>query len=282
MAGAGLLDLKRRIKSVTSTRKITKAMGLVATAKFRKIRERAEGTTPYFEKFESAVKGIALSSEVASSKYFNAVEGKKDIYIVIGSDSGLCGGYNTNIFSETVRAVEGKNVSLITVGQKARTFFSLRNFDTMAEYVELGPTPSYKDCVEIIRPAIKAFEQGEASNVYVVYTKFHSPVKQTVEFLKVLPMEKEEGAKGSEAIFEPSAAEIFDYIVPKYINTTMFYAVVNAIASEYSSRMSAMDNATKNADELIDKLKLQFNRARQSSITQEITEIVGGAEALHD
>lgn len=280
MAGAGLLDLKRRIKSVTSTRKITKAMGLVATSKFRKLRERAEQTTPYFDKFDQAIKELALSSEVQSSKYFNKVEDKKDIYIVLSSDSGLCGGYNTNILNETFRRIEGKNASLITVGQKARGFFSSRNVDTIAEFVDLGPTPSYKDCVEIIRPAITAFENGEASNVYVIYTKFHSPVKQTVEFLKVLPMEKTEGAKGREMIFEPSASEIFDYIVPKYISTTMFYATVNAIASEYSSRMAAMDNATKNADELLDALKLQFNRARQSSITQEITEIVGGAEAL--
>ncbi|MEF9935521.1 MAG: ATP synthase F1 subunit gamma [Clostridium sp.] len=282
MAGAGLLDLKRRIKSVTSTRKITKAMGLVATAKFKKLRERAEGTTPYFDKFDEVIKELALSSEVASSVYFNGVEGKKDIYVVLSSDSGLCGGYNTNVLSQTLSAVKGKEVSLITVGQKARAFFSSRNFDTMAEFVDLGPTPSYKDCVDIIRPAINAFEQGEASSVHVVYTKFHSPVKQTVEFVKVLPMERVEGAKGREMVFEPSAAEIFDYIVPKYISTTMFYATVNSIASEYSSRMTAMDNASKNADELIDKLKLQFNRARQSSITQEITEIVGGAEALND
>lgn len=282
MAGAGLLDLKRRIKSVTSTRKITKAMGLVATSKFRKLRERAEKTTPYFEKFDAAIKELALSSEVQSSSYFNGVEGKKDIYIVLGSDSGLCGGYNTNIFNETVRRIEGKDISLITVGQKARGFFSHRNFDTIAEYVDLGPTPSYKDCVEIIRPAINAFEKGEASNVYVAYTKFHSPVKQTIEFLRVLPMERVEGAKGREMVFEPSAAGIFDYIVPKYISTTMFYATVNSIASEYSSRMNAMDNATKNADEIIADLQLQFNRARQSSITQEITEIVGGAEALND
>lgn len=282
MAGAGLLDLKRRIKSVSSTRKITKAMGLVATSKFRKLRERAEGTTPYFEKFEASIKELALSSEVQASKYFHSVEGKKDIYIVLSSDSGLCGGYNTNILNETLRTIKDKDISLITVGQKARGFFKARNFDTMAEFVDLGPTPSYKDCVDIIRPAINAFEKQEASNVYVVYTKFHSPVKQTVEFLKVLPMEKVEGAKGREMIFEPSAAEIFDYIVPKYISTTMFYATVNSIASEYSSRMTAMDNATKNADELIDALKLQFNRARQSSITQEITEIVGGAEALND
>lgn len=280
MAGAGLLDLKRRIKSVTSTRKITKAMGLVATSKFRKLRERAEQTTPYFDKFDEAIKELALSSEVQSSKYFNKIEGKKDIYIVLSSDSGLCGGYNTNILNATLKAIDGKDTSLITVGQKARGFFSSRNIDTIAEFVDLGPTPSYKDCVEIIRPAINAFEENEVSNVYVVYTKFHSPIKQTVEFLKVLPMEKSEEAKGREMIFEPSAGEIFDYIVPKYISTTMFYATVNSIASEYSSRMAAMDNATKNADELLDALKLQFNRARQSSITQEITEIVGGAEAL--
>jgi F-type H+-transporting ATPase subunit gamma len=280
LAGAGLLDLKRRIKSVTNTQKITRAMGLVATAKFKKVRDRAEKTTPYFDKFQEAIRKLALSPDLEGSKYFMENDSDRDIYIVITSDSGLCGSYNTNVILETLKQIEGKNVSLITVGEKARSFFTRRGIDTISEFVELGDSPSYKDAVDIMRPAIEAFEKGEARNVYIVYTKFYSPVKQRVEVLKVLPMEKAEGEKGKEIVFEPSPKEVFEYVMPKYLSTTMFYALVHGVASEYANRMSAMDNATKNAGELLDKLRLMYNRARQSGITQEITEIVSGAESL--
>lgn len=280
MAGAGLLDLKRRIKSVTNTQKITRAMGLVATAKFKKVRDRAEKTTPYFDKFHEAVTKMALSPELEGSKYFQENDSDIDIYVVITSDSGLCGSYNTNAIMESRRHMEGKKVQVITAGDKGRVFFTRRDYETLGEFVDLGDAPSYKDAIEIIRPAIEAFESGKARNVYITYTKFHSPVKQTVEILKILPMERPEGEKGKNILFEPSSQEVFEYVMPKYISTTMFYSLVNSVASEYSSRMSAMDNATKNASELLDGLKLMYNRARQSSITQEITEIVSGAEAL--
>jgi F-type H+-transporting ATPase subunit gamma len=280
LAGAGLLDLKRRIKSVTNTQKITRAMGLVATAKFKKVRDRAEKTTPYFDKFHEAVTKMALSPDLEGSKYFQENDSDTDIYIVLTSDSGLCGSYNTNAILETVRHIDDRKVQLITVGEKARAFFTRRDYETLKEFVDLGDAPSYKDAVDIIRPAIEAFEMGKVKNVYITYTKFHSPVKQSVEILRMLPMERPEGEKGKDILFEPSSKEVFDYVMPKYISTTMFYSLVNSVASEYSSRMNAMDNATKNASEILDKLKLMYNRARQSSITQEITEIVSGAEAL--
>lgn len=281
MAGGALLDLKRRIKSVTNTQKITRAMGLVATAKFKKVRDRAEKTTPYFDKFHESVNLMALSPDVLTSKYFVSNDSDTDLYIVISSDSGLCGSYNTNIFNEMLKITADKKVQLITVGEKAKGFFKRRECQILSQSVENGYAPTFKDAVEMMRPAIEAFEGGKVKNVYLMYTKFYNPVKMRVETVKILPFEKPAG-KVEERLFEPSPKAVFDYVLPKFLNTTMYYALVNSIASEISSRMNAMNNATKNAGEILDKLKLAFNRARQGSITQEITEIVGGAEALKD
>ena len=277
MAGGGLLDLKRRIKSVANTEKITKAMGLVATAKFKKVRDRAEKTTPYFDKFRQSINLMALSPDVLTSKYFETNDSDTDLYIVISSNTGLCGSYNTNIFNETLRSIAEKKVKLITVGEKAKSFFTRRGYTIFSEFIGFGDSPSYKDSVELLRPAIDAFLNKSVKNVYLIHTKFYNPVKIRVETLQLLPFQKPEG-KQEERLFEPSPREVFDYVLPKYLNTTMYYAFV----SEISSRMNAMDNATKNANEILDALKLAFNRARQGNITQEITEIVGGAEALKD
>jgi F-type H+-transporting ATPase subunit gamma len=277
-----MLDLKRRIKSVTNTQKITKAMGLVATSKFKKVRERAEKTTSYFDKFDEVIRKMALSPDVEDSRYLQGNNSDVDVYIVITSDSGLCGSYNTNSILEAAGHLNGKKVKLITVGDKARVFFTRRKFETIGEFVDLGDAPTYKDAVEIIRPAIEAFEEGKVGNVYITYTRFYSPVKQSVKTIRMLPIEKPKVEKGKEILFDPSPCEVFDYVMEKYINTTMFYSLVNSVASEYSSRMTAMDNATKNASELLTNLRIMYNRARQTTITQEISEIVSGAEALKD
>lgn len=278
MAG-GLLELKRRIKSISNTQKITRAMGLVATAKFKKVRERAEKTNPYFDKFRESINLMALSSDVLSSKFFNINNTDTDVYVVISSNTGLCGSYNANVFHEAQHRISGQKVKLITVGEKGKGFFARRGYDIMADFVDFGDTPSYKEAVEVLRPALDAYLDGSVRNVYIIYTRFYNPVKMHVETIKLLPFERPEG-KQEERLFEPSPKEVFDYVLPKYLSTTMYYAFVNSIASEISSRMNAMDNATKNANEILDALKLAYNRARQSNITQEITEIVGGAEAL--
>lgn len=282
MAGSGLLDLKRRIKSVMNTQKITRAMGLVATAKFKKLRERVEKAAPYYENFSDAVKIMASSDEIRESVFFRGNKSDTDIYIVITSDAGLCGSYNANIINRAVEEMHGKKVMIITVGERGRGFFRAHRYDTISEFVEIGDTPSYKDAEEVIRPAIDAFVKGEAGSVNIVYTKFISQVKQEPKVVRILPVAIEE-KKGSHGIdFEPSVKEVFEYVLPKYLNTTMYNALANSIASEYAVRMSAMDGATKNASEILDKLQVAYNRARQSSITQEITEIVSGAEALKD
>lgn len=282
MAGAGLLELKRRIKSVTNTQKITRAMGLVATAKFKKLRERADRTTPYFDKFNEAIKLMAVSDEIKESQFFKGNKSDTDIYIIVTSDSGLCGSYNANVINTALEHMKGKKVMLITVGERGRGFFKAHRYDTISEFVELGDTPSYKDAEMVMRPAIDAFINGDARSVNLVYTKFFSQVKQDARVIKVLPVEMETANHKKAIEFEPSMQEVFDYVLPKYLSSTMYNALANALASEYAVRMSAMDGATKNAGEIINKLQLIYNRARQSSITQEITEIVSGAEALND
>jgi F-type H+-transporting ATPase subunit gamma len=281
LAGGGLLELKRRIRSVANTQKITKAMGLVATAKFKKVREKAEKTAPYYTKFHESINSLALSPDVLSSKYFTINDADLDIYVIISSNTGLCGSYNTNVFNEALAQMEGNKVKLITIGEKAKSFFGRRDFDIMYDYTGFGDVITYKNAIEALRPAIEEYTKGKAKNVYLIYTKFYNPVKIKVETIKVLPFEKPEG-KQEERLFEPSPKEVFDYVLPKYLSTTMYYALVNSIASEITSRMNAMDNATKNANEILDALKLKYNRARQGNITQEITEIVGGAEVLKD
>lgn len=279
MAGGSLLDLKRRIKSVTNTQKITKAMGLIATSKFKRVRDRADKTTPYFDTFRESVEKLALSPDMVDSVYFRINDTEKDVYVVITSDSGTCGSYNMNVINEAASRIVKDKDSLITVGEKGRNFFKKRSYETMAEFIDIGDSPSFKEATEIVRPAITAFEEGKVRNVYIIYTKFHSPIKQTVETIKILPFERPEG-KPEGVLFEPSQNEVFDYVLPKYLGTTIFYTLANSIASEISSRMNAMDNATKNAGDLLDALKLHYNRVRQGNITREITEIVGGAEAL--
>lgn len=281
MAG-GLIDLKRRIKSVQNTQKITKAMGLVATSKFKKVRARAEKNVPYINKFNDVIKTLALSSDAENSIYFKKNKVDTELYIIITSDSGLCGSYNANVIKKAVEDMEGKKVRLITIGEKARSFFLRRGYDTIAEYVEVGDYPVYWDAVDIMKDAIELYKKGEVKSVKLIYTRFHSPVKQEVELVKLLPLEKPKERIYREFEFEPKASRVLDYVFPKYLNNILYFSILTSIASEYAMRMNAMDSASKNAQELLNKLQAIYNRARQSNITQEITEIVSGAEALKE
>lgn len=282
MGTGGLLELKRRIRSVSNTRKITKAMGLVASAKFKRLRDRVEKATPYFQKFNEAVESITKSSYVKSLFYFDENDSDTDVYIIITSDSGLCGNYNANVILSVLDHMYGKKVMLITVGGKGRSFFNAHNYDTIAEFIDIGNTPTIKDAADIIEPAVQAFKDKKIRNVYLAYTKFYSSVKQEVKIKKLLPFKARNENKGKEIEFDPSLDKILEYVFPRYLNTYVYYALLNSIASEYAIRMTAMDGATKNADDILNKLKLVFNRVRQSGITQEITEIVSGAEVLKD
>ncbi|NLK72872.1 MAG: ATP synthase F1 subunit gamma [Clostridiales bacterium] len=293
MAGKGMRDIKRRIKSVNSTKQITKAMELVSSAKLRKAREKLDRTRPYFYTVKNTMSEIAENIENIHSDYFEgAREIKKSCFIVITADGGLCGGYNTNVMKEALLHMRGKEeVSVIAIGQKGRDFFKKRGYKINGEYINVIEKITFKDAKSISSLVIKLYKDREFDEVYLVYTDFVSTITQKPEVIRLLPLSgfNKTEEKGSETVqnnnfemisYEPSPEDLFNYLVPSYVESLIFGGLVSSSASEQGARRIAMENATDNAVEMIDKLTLNYNRARQAAITQEISEIVGGAEAL--
>ena len=288
MAGLGMLDIKRRIKSVNSTKQITKAMELVASSKMKKARERLETTRPYFNAVRGAVSDIVSNSKGVSNGFITPRETIKNTgYIVISADRGLAGGYNANVIKAAVQHMsQREQVSVITIGQKARDFFKKRKYDLSGEFNHISENPQYSDAQSIGRLSLDLYKQGLVDEVYLVYTEFLSTISYNPKVIKLLPLEPEkveiQEKSGSRELmsYEPSPEVVLSYLIPKYIDSSIYGALIESSASYQSATKVAMENATDNAEEMIDKLQLQYNRARQASITQEITEIVGGAEAL--
>lgn len=291
MAGKGMRDIKRRIKSVNNTKQITKAMELVSSAKLRRARTKLDKTRPFFNTVKDTIKEILKDAGNIQSKYFEGSrEIKKTCYIVVTADRGLCGGYNSNIFKQAIVSMsDKKEVSIIVIGQKGRDFFKKRGYDLDGEYLNILEGVTFKDAKKISSLIMQLYEQEMVDEVYMVYTSFLSTISQRAETIRLLPFapikedEKEDiqNNKDFEYIsYEPSAEGLFNYLVPKYVESLIFGGLVESSASEQGARRVAMENATDNAEEMIDKLTLNYNRARQAAITQEIAEIVGGAEAL--
>ncbi|MCR3758387.1 F0F1 ATP synthase subunit gamma [Clostridium felsineum] len=281
MAGAGLITIKRRIKSITNTKKITNAMGLIATSNLRKSRQNLEANKGYYEAFNSAIDKIVNSSG-KNNLYVAGNKSDKKLYIALTSDSGLCGGFNGAVVSaadEVMKKDKDKSL-LITVGQKGISYFKRLKYETLSEYVDIPNEPGLNEAKEIADRALSLYEKGEIGEVYVVYTKFVSTVNQKNEVKKVLPIEPKKMEKVSVAEFEPEPEIILEKAIRLHIEQQLFNMLLNSKASEQASRMSSMDSATKNANDLLEALNITYNRIRQSAITQEITEIVGGAEAL--
>ena len=281
MAGAGLIAIKRRIKSITNTKKITKAMGLVATAKLRKSRVKLNYNMEYHNSLIDVIKEL-LENYEENSIYINGNKSKTKLYIVLTSDTGLCGGFNGAVFNETYeRMVQDKaNSKMIVVGQKGKNYFARIKQETLAEYVEIPDLPTIKEAKEIASRVLFMYENGEVGEINIVYTKFVSAVKIMSTCEKLLPLDLYNNHGINDVVdFEPNLTELLEEAIKFYLKEEILYCMLNSKCSEQSSRMNAMDGATKNADELLEKLKLKYNRIRQSSITQEISEIVGGAEA---
>lgn len=278
MAG-GLLVIKRRIKSVTSTKKITNAMGLIATSKLRKCRINLESNQGYYNSFESIMKSVA-EGIVGKSIYVQGNGSNKKLYITLSSDSGLCGGFNAAVVTATVEkaSIDRPNSIIMSVGQKGRGYFRRLKYDTVAEYVDIPDEPTLKEAKTISEHALDLYKNGEVGEVHVVYTKFKSTVKQTVVDQLVLPL-KVDKKSGSAGEFEPEANELLEGVESVYLKSQIFNFLLNSKASEQAARMSSMDSSTKNANDLLDALNLRYNRIRQSAITSEITEIVSGAQA---
>ncbi len=283
MAASSMKDIKLRIKSVESTMQITKAMELVASSKLRHAKMRAEATRPYFTTLHDCLTDIAYGNTDFSSPYVQKREVKKACYIVVAGDRGLAGGYNNNVFKELAQQIEGKNVCTLPIGKKAVEYCQRSGLEILTEEYSVAENVSLGDCFAISRMLCKQYCKGEFDELYVVYTNFVSMLSQQPGTLKMLPIryEREQAKNAAESltIYEPSTEAVYDAIVPEYVGGLLWGAMAESVASEQGARRTAMDAASKNASEMIEDLSLRYNRARQGAITQEITEIVAGAEA---
>jgi len=287
-----LKDLKNRIDSVKSTRKITKAMQMVAAAKLRRAQDAAEAARPYTARF-NAVLG-ALSAAAAGSDAaprLLAGTGKDDVHllVVMTSEKGLCGGFNTNIAKlARARVAElqkaGKTVKILTVGKKGREQLKRYHADLMVDHVDLSEvkTIGYQNAQDVARDVLTRFDGGEFDVATIFYAKFQNVVTQIPTAQQIIPAayEADEADAGALYAYEPSEEEILADLLPRGVATQIFTALLENGASEQGARMSAMDNATRNAGEMIDNLTIEFNRSRQAVITNELIEIISGAEAL--
>ncbi|WP_125153355.1 ATP synthase F1 subunit gamma [Clostridium rectalis] len=279
MAATGLIGIKRRIKSVTNTQKITRAMGLVATAKLRKCRERLDENSKYHAYFEE-IKDNVVASMQNKSIYIDDSKNGKNVYLTITSNLGLCGGYNINVVSETINQIQDKNNSIVlVVGKKGKSYFNKFKINVDKEFLSVSELPDLQDVKDISNELLQMFQKEDIASVNVVYTKFISTIKQKVEVERLYPMKLSKEVKYNNFEFEISTDELLEQMVQTYTNEKILYFLLNSKVAEQASRMTAMDGATKNAGDLLDKLNTQYNRIRQSAITEEISEIIGGAEA---
>ena len=280
MAGSSMNDIKARIKSVQSTMQITKAMELVATSKLRRAKEKAESARVYHELLASAIADVEATGEAGQSLWSQKREGAKTLYIAIAGDRGLAGGYNSNIFKMTETLARGKDSAVLPVGKKAVEYFSRKNFEIFGEGYAVAADFGVGDGMKLGKEISDAFAEGKIGKVVLVYTKFVSMMTQLPVYEELLPLEIGEGEKRADAIYDGDSEELLAAIVPEYVGGIIFSSVCESVASESAARRSAMNSANKNAGEIIDTLMLKYNRARQAVITQEITEIVSGADAL--
>ncbi|HPZ42711.1 MAG TPA: ATP synthase F1 subunit gamma [Bacillota bacterium] len=285
---ASLRDLRRRIKSIKSTQQITKAMKAVSAARMRKAQDAVLFARPYSKRIRAVLGRLAVASTDVEHPLLAVREPKKIAYIVMTADRGLCGGFNSNVIRAALQEIGKTNVDfeLITVGRKGRDFFQRRKYKIAKQYVGLGEEVKYATARDIASFVMEKYSAGEYDEVYLIYSQFINVLVQRPVMHKILPAEPpvdektEEDTKKVEYIFEPSAEAVLTELLPKYIENAIFHGLLETKAGFYSAQMTAMDNATKNASEMIDQLTLNLNRARQAQITKEISEIVGGAAAL--
>lgn len=284
----GMRDIKRQIKSTQNSKQITKAMEMVAASKLRRAQESAEAARPYADKMKEVVSSIASGSKGIKHPMLMTREIKKTGYLIITSDRGLAGGYNANLLRMVVNMIKTKHKSadeyaLFVLGRKGRDFLRKRKYPIASEVVGISDRPVFADIKAIANEAVSNFENGAYDELYVVYNQFINVITQTPVSKRLLPLENVEdtgnGPK-SNYEYEPSAEEVLEVLLPKYAETMIYSALMDAKASEFGAKMTAMGSATKNADQLIRSYQLQYNRARQAAITQEISEIVAGANAL--
>lgn len=285
---ASMRDIKRRIKSVNSTQQITKAMNLVASSKLNRAKGRFNDTKPYFEATKKVIAQVVKGSKGVSSPFMQERNDlSKTLLIVVSGDKGLCGGYNSNVCKYAMDIIKDKkDATVITVGNKARDFFRHKNIEIAESFRDISENPTYADAYILGAKAIDMYNKGEADEVYVVYTEFITTLTNEPKAIKLLPLDPKDFETDDEShsatltIYEPDEEAVLNYVIPKYVNTVIYGGMVESAVCELSSRMTAMDSATENASEMIENLNLVYNRVRQGAITQEITEIVSGSNAL--
>ena len=283
MAGVSTKEIKNRIRSMESTRQITKAMEMVAASKLRRAQAQVTASRPYFEILYGTIQDILRANREFSSPYLKEQSGNKVLYIVIAGDRGLAGGYNSNILKMVQSNIQGKDATVLPIGKKAVDFFKSKQVPLFSEAYAEAADMSIGDCFTVSRQLSKAFLAGQFDEVHVAYTNFVSVLSQVPNTMALLPLKKPELTEeantvlGCDTIYEGSSDEVFAAIVPEYLGGILYGALCESRASEQAARRSAMDSATQNADDMIADLSLKFNRARQAAITQEITEIVAGS-----
>lgn len=281
MAGVSTKEIKNRIRSMESTKQITKAMEMVAASKLRRAQAQVLSSRPYFETLYAAINDIVDSNRDFSSPYLTARPVKKAAYVVIAGDRGLAGGYNSNILKLAYSQMEGKDATVLPIGKKAVDFFKTRKVPMLTQSYFEAEDVSVSDCFSMAKLLCREYLKGEFDEIHVGYTNFVSVLSQTPATLRLLPLLRQttgrEGTVESDILYEPDSVEVFDAIIPEYLGGVIYGALCESRAAEQAARRTAMDSATQNADDMIADLSLKFNQARQSAITQEITEIVAGA-----
>jgi len=293
MAGGQERALKRRIKSVQSTKKITKAMELISASRIAKAQERVAAARPYSERITDVIRNLAAAGAGGDSPLLNPrPEITTVAYVVVAADRGLAGGYNSSVIRGAERAMAadkaaGRQTALITVGKKAQGYFRFRGYEIAESFAGFSDDPTYEDARLVATHVAAAFESGEYSEVHIAYTKFLSMGTQVSQVVQYMPLDTSALSETSDAAgptaayeFEPSPTEILERLLPRYAEARLYAALLDSAASEHAARQRAMKSAIENAEEMIVKLSRVMNRARQDSITTEIMEIVGGAEAL--
>jgi len=279
-------DIKRQISSVENTKKITRAMKMVASAKLQRAQDRAENAKPFFAKTKQTLAGITGGDTEDSHPLMEKREVEKVGYVVVTGDRGLCGPYNNRVIKkvEKLTAERNEDVALFAVGNQGQRHFKRNGYEIISEYLDVPDKPGFVVAENIAIEIMELYREEMLDEVNIVYTDFESVLSHQVEVIELFPIqppkEKEDAEKMSQFLFEPSAGAVLNSVLPQYVTNLIYGALLQAKASEFASRMTAMDSATDNAEEMIDDLTLSYNRARQAAITQELTEIVGGAEAL--
>ncbi|PZE19400.1 ATP synthase F1 subunit gamma [Paenibacillus xerothermodurans] len=277
-------EIKREIKSKQNTKQITKAMEMVAASRLRRAQMAAEAARPYADKLKEVVASIAAGTKGVKHPMLQKREIKKTAYLVVTSDRGLAGGYNANVLRKVMAEIKEKHSSpneyaVFVIGRKGRDFFRKRNIEIVEEVTGLSDSPSFSDIKAVAAAAVKNYELGSYDRLYLVYNRFMNAISQIPTVKQLLPMEDIGGTAAANYEYEPSPEGVLEVLLPKYAETLVYSAVLEGKASEFGARMTAMNNATKNATKMINGLTLSYNRARQASITQEISEIVAGANA---